>query len=82
MSTPNEQALIFALAKYAAEFEDISDCPYFRSEGTCGYTCGSSPSPEPECMTMRPQNGWPMEELPAPLRDAVDEAINGLEVGS
>lgn len=38
--------------------DDLSDCPYFRGEGTCNRGCDS----EPACHTSRPLDGWPSEQ--------------------
>lgn len=53
------QLIAAVLAAADFEFDDVSDCPYFRSEGTCIYGCQN----EPSCHTDMPRGGWPMENL-------------------
>lgn len=45
---------------------DLSTCPYFTGDGTCGFGCRT----EPECVTCIPVEGWPLQRARALLETA------------
>lgn len=51
---------------------DLTDCPYYRGTGTCGYGCRD----EPSCYTDTPINGWPSERPKFWLLRARDKLIS------